>query len=176
MGNWLTCANAVTFQPGELNVLSMNMKVLHILYHLGPPSAQNRQVRQCDFSTTSPCPARWGTRLRYLFNGDMVDRGSQAMESGFFSFGTTASFHHCPRVLRSCSPSFPSSLRTMRTCLSQPLTHLSGPFSQFSAKLYQTGEFRSLIAQRNRFEQRCLDHHQPLQRTLEVNHPSPWEP
>lgn len=54
-------------------------------------------------------------------------------------------------------------------------THL-GPFSQFSAKLYQTGEFRSLIAQWNRFEQRCLDHHQPLQRTLEVNHPSPWEP
>mmetsp|Transcript_121267 Transcript_121267/g.288045 ORF Transcript_121267/g.288045 Transcript_121267/m.288045 type:complete len:909 (-) Transcript_121267:58-2784(-) len=32
--------------------------VLHILYHLGPPSAQNR----------------------YLFNGDMVDRGSQGVE------------------------------------------------------------------------------------------------
>ena len=30
--------------------------VLHILYHLGPPSGKNR----------------------YLFNGDMVDRGSQA--------------------------------------------------------------------------------------------------
>ena len=47
-------------------------------------------------TTTSPCPAIRGTRLRYLFNGDMVDRGSQAMESGFFSFGTTASFHHYP--------------------------------------------------------------------------------
>mmetsp|Transcript_26085 Transcript_26085/g.60415 ORF Transcript_26085/g.60415 Transcript_26085/m.60415 type:complete len:909 (-) Transcript_26085:47-2773(-) len=32
--------------------------VLHILYHLGPPSAQNR----------------------YLFNGDMVDRGGQGVE------------------------------------------------------------------------------------------------
>ena len=31
--------------------------VLHILYHLGPPSGKNR----------------------YLFNGDMVDRGSQAI-------------------------------------------------------------------------------------------------
>lgn len=63
----------------------------------------------------------------------------------------------CNRVLRSCSLSFPSSLRTMRTCLSQPNPFIAvGPFSQFSAKLYQTGEFRSLIAQWNRFEQRCL--------------------